>query len=542
VDQFDVVVLGSGAAGLTAAVAAHEAGARVAVFEKAQDIGGTSAYSGGMLWIPNNPHMADHDVADSPEDGLAYLDSLSLGMINPDLAAVLVDAGPRMITFLESCTPVQFSVCPGFLDYHPERPGGKGGVGGRSLECPLFSFHELGPWAGKVTVGRLMPKYMSMMETPLGRGVAASGPELERRENLALRGSGQALIGRLLKACLDRGIEPQIGMRATELCVEDGRVTGVTFEDGSQVSASRGVVLATGGFEWNEELVRSFIRGPLTHPISVPTNTGDGLSMAMRAGAALGNMREAWWTPVVEVADADGVPLRYPVSGERAQPHTIMVNKQGKRFVNEAAPYNAFGGAFHQIDVTNYEYANLPSWYVGDHKAITSYGFAGYYGQGPVPPWLKSAATIEELAVLVGLPPAELVATVARFAGFADEGYDPDFGRGKSEFDLYWGDPQISGSVEATLGALDTPPYYAIEVYSGSLGTKGGPRTDGNGQVLDLDGDVIPGLYAAGNAMASVMGMTYGGAGGTLGPAMTFGYLAGSHVGRTADVAAVASA
>jgi 3-oxosteroid 1-dehydrogenase len=535
-EEFDVVVLGTGAAGLTAAIAAGESGATVAVFEKGDLIGGTSAYSGGQLWIPNNHHMAEHDIVDSREEALTYLDSLSLGMIDPELAAVYVDSGPQMISFLEEHTPVQFRLCEGFPDYHPERPGGKGGRGGRTLECPLFAFDELGDWAQKVIVGRLIPSELSMTETPFGRAAGVAQEELDRRRIRDERGSGQALVGRLLRACLDLGIEPRTGMRAVDLMVEDGRVTGVTFADGSQVRARGGVVLATGGFEWNESLVRSFIRGPLTGPVSVATNTGDGLKMAMRVGVSLANMREAWWLPVIDIIDGNGDPLRYPLTGERAWPHSLMVNRQAQRFVNEAATYNAFGGAFHQIDVTSYQYANLPCWYIVDHQAISAYyGLGGYLGDGPVPPWLVSAGSIEELAGKLGLPSQTLADTVKRFNTYVEGGHDPEFGRGNSEFDTYWGDPNIpTGQIEATLGTVGTPPFYAVEVYSGTLGTKGGPQTDENGQVLDLDGEPLPGLYAAGNVMASVMGMTYGGGGGTLGPAMTFGYLAGRHATTSA--------
>lgn len=537
-DEYDVVVVGTGAAGLTAALSAHEQGGRVAVFEKADKVGGTSAWSGGMVWIPNNPHMRAAGIPDSTAEALAYLDSLSLGMIDHDLARTLIEVGPEMVAFLEQRTPVQFRLVPRFPDYHPEHPGGKP-HGGRSLECPLFPFEDLGEWASRVTVGTQLTGQLSMSETPLGRGapdgVAAS--ELERRAVHDERGAGLALIGRLLRACLDRGIEPRTSMRAIGLIVADEAVRGVRFEscDGPvSVGARGGVVLATGGFEWDQELVRSFVRGPLTHPVSVPTNTGDGLRMAMRAGASLGNMREAWWLPVVDITDAAGNPLRWQVNGERARPHSIMVNSRGRRFVNEAANYNALGSAFHEIDVTTFEYANLPCWIVVDQQFVTKFGFVGYRGDGSPPAWLTRADSLEELAERLGMPPPSLRDTAERFSKMAVDGADLDFGRGRSAHDTWWGDPALTGRIDATLGTVDTPPFYAIEVHSGALGTKGGPRTDGNGQVLDLDGVPLPGLYAAGNVMASVMGMTYGGAGGTLAPAMVFGYLGGRHAAETA--------
>ena len=546
VDEYDVIVLGTGAAGLTAAIAAAEHGATVGLFEKADVVGGTTAWSGGMVWLPLHPHMDEAGVVDSREDVLTYLESLSFGTIDLDLAAAFVDRGTEMIRFLEACTPVRFRVCRGFPDYHPERPGGKP-EGGRSLECPVFSFHELGPWASRVTVGRYLPGPLAMTETPLGRGAPDGVPpeELERRRAHDERGAGLALVGRLLKGCLDRGIEPRTGSRAVELLRDGTRISGVRFDsvDGSfDVAARAGVILATGGFEWDRELVRAFIRGPLDRSVSVPTNTGDGLKMAMRAGASLGNMREAWWLPTADVVDTHGVPMVWMVSSERARPHCIMVNRSGRRFANEAANYNAFGAAFHQIDVTDFDYVNLPSWMIFDHHYLTKYGIAGYKGQGPTPSWLTTAPSFDALAGLLGMAGDALAATVQRFNTFAARGEDPDFGRGRSAHDTWWGDPALTGQVTATLGPLDTPPFYGLQVRSGALGTKGGPRTDVNAQVLDVDGEPIPGLYAAGNVMASVMGMTYGGGGGTLGPAMVFGYLGGRHAALSLAATTTATA
>jgi len=300
------------------------------------------------------------------------------------------------------------------------------------------------------------------------------------------------------------------------------------------VRARGGVVLATGGFEWNPELVRSFIRGPLERSVSIPTNTGDGLKMAMKVGVSLGNMREAWWLATIDVDDPDGGTMAWQVNGERTRPHCIMVNRTAKRFANEAANYNAFGAAFHTIDVTSYDYANLPCWMVFDNFYLTRYGIAGYKGEGAKPRWLTTAPTLEALADQLAIPGAALVDTVKRWNAMSADGDDVEFGRGRSAHDTWWGDPEYTGSPNATLGPIDTAPYYAVEVHCGTLGTKGGPRTDGNAQVLDVDGERLPGLYAAGNVMASVMGMTYGGAGGTLGPGMVFGYLAGRHAAQSA--------
>jgi 3-oxosteroid 1-dehydrogenase len=535
--EFDVVVLGSGAAGLTAAVTAAELGASVAVFEKADQLGGTTAWSGGQVWVPNNPHMAEVDATDSPEEALGYIMSLSHGLIDESLAAAYVARAPEMVRFLEERTPVQFYAVRGMPDYHPEFPGGKTG-GGRTIECPLFPFAELGEWEQRVTPSPYMPGHLTMSETPLG----AANPkpvdpdELARRAQTNERGCGQALTGRLLRACLDRGVEPQMSAAGSERLIEDGRVAGVrvTTPDGEiEVRARVGVVLATGGFEWNPEYVRAFLRGPMTHPVSMSTCDGDGVRMAMKAGAKLGNMREAWWIPAAVVPESDNPTGRQLMSGPRCLPRSIMVNGEGRRFTNESANYNAFGNAFHVVDVARFAYANLPCWLIFDQGYVDRFGFGARLAPpGTVADWPARADSLGELAQQLGIPPQQLEATGERWNVNVAAGHDPDHHRGESAHDRWWGDPSCKGRVEAALGPVAQPPFYAAEIKSGTLGTKGGPVTDADARVLDIDGEPIEGLYAAGNTMASVFGMTYGGPGGTLGPAMTFGYLAGRHAGE----------
>lgn len=530
---YDVVVLGTGAAGLVAAVAAADAGASVGVFEKADRIGGTTALSGGTTWIPVNPHQDAVGVSDCRADALAYLESLSHGMIDPLLAAVLVDTGPELIRWLERATPVRFHIATGLPDYHPEHPGGKP-QGGRSLDPALFSFRELGEWADRMVMPDRIPRLM-LTETALGGGNGiAVPPDRAGRRAGDWRGCGHALVGGLLKALLDRGIEPVTGARAVSLHADVDGVTGVRLDtpDGpADVTARRGVVIATGGFEWDPGLVRSFLRGPMTSPASVPSNTGDGLRMAMAAGAMLANMREAWWVPTVEPPgdEAFGRQRARLVLRERTLPGSIMVNRQGRRFTNEAANYNALGGAFHQFDPVAFEYANLPCWLIFDAEYLRRYGFFTTPAGGCAPDWVARADSIGELADGIGVPGVALRKTITRWNRHAAAGSDPDFQRGVSAYDGWNGDHERYPGPGATLGPLTEPPFYAVPVRSGALGTKGGPRTDADGRVLGLDGAPIAGLYAAGNAMAGVTGMVYGGAGGTLGPAMVFGYRAGQH-------------
>jgi len=528
--EFDVVVLGSGAAGLTAALAASSEGASVGLYEKSTFIGGTTAMSGGIIWMPNNHHQEELGIEDSREMALAYLDSLSLGQIDSDMAATFVDRGPEILEWIEDNTPCSFHLIQNYPDYHPEHPGGLAN-GGRSLDNALFPFPELGEWAKKVrNDGQRNP--VMLTETPMGGATTLPPREVIRaRTERGESGMGLALVAALLKAVLDRGIEPQTESRALRLLKDGTGISGVSIKSGdsvNEVTARKGVIIATGGFEWNPELVRTFLRGPMTAPAGNPENTGDGLQMAMEAGARLGNMRNAWWVPVTRIPGENvfGHPSARLIILERTRPHSLMVNRDGVRFTNEAGNYNAMGGAFHSFDPQKFEYPNTPCWLIFDHHYKLRYDAAGSPAGENTPDWIRTSEDIRGLAEVIDVPPEALDATVERFNKYASIGEDPDFHRGVSAYDTFNGDQSIAG-VQATLQALDTPPFYAIKVESGSLGTNGGPKTDVAGRVLSIDGGVIPGLFAAGNAMAAPTGMVYGGAGGTIGPAMTFGYIAG---------------
>jgi succinate dehydrogenase/fumarate reductase flavoprotein subunit len=263
-------------------------------------------------------------------------------------------------------------------------------------------------------------------------------------------------------------------------------------------------------------------------PVSPPNNTGDGLRMAMAHGADLANMGEAWWVPIVQLPGdtIDGHQRSRSVRLERTRPRSIIVNRAGKRFLNEAGEYNSMAGPFHHLD-PRFGYLNDPAWIVFDSLHLKKYGFLGVEPGGPAPDWYCKSADLTELGAHTGIDPEGLARTVEAWNRNVEDEVDPEFGRGSSAYDGYWGDLNAATPALQTLGPVDTAPYYAVPVTVGAMGTKGGPRTDADGQVLHVSGEPIPGLYAAGNAMAGVTGKAYGGAGGTLGPAMVFGYRAG---------------
>ena len=533
--EVDVAVLGSGASGLVAALAAADAGASVAVLERSEKVGGTSAISGGIAWVPNNPHQARLGIEDSREKALTYLESLSLGVMDMELAATFVTRGPEMVRFLDERTPVHFHIAEGYPDYHPERPGGMPD-GGRSLDPDLFAFSQLGDWAERVNrqgtdLHPQSPVVPITLQESMGGGLPTA-EVLAARAVKDERGMGQGLIGALLKGCLDRQLSPSTGTRALELIRDGNAVIGLRAERNGQeifVKARKGVILATGGFEWNADLVKAFLRGPLIGPASPPDNEGDGLLMAMEVGAQLANMSEAWWMPTIPIPgdSVRGKPLYRLCLMERTLPGSLIVNRKARRFVNEAANYNDIGRAFHTFDPTNFGFMNSEAWLVFDDAYYRKYPLAGFRPGDAKPEGLvHTGATLAELAAVLGLDAGTLAATVSRFNEFAVKGEDPDFDRGHSVYDSYNGD-RTQKPPFATLGPLTEGPFHAIRIVSGALGTKGGPKTNSSAQVLDPRGRVIPGLYAVGNAMAGSTGMVYGGAGGTLGPGMTYGYIAG---------------
>jgi 3-oxosteroid 1-dehydrogenase len=528
----DVVVLGSGAAGLAAATMASDGGAEVLVVEKADMIGGTSGVSGGMPWIPMNRHMAEIGIDDSRDEAIAYIRRLALGREpDPALVEVYVDTATEMLDYFEEHTPLAMSAPPMFSDYYADQVGGK--RAGRSIEpAPFNAREELGDWAPKLRTSAIMPR-LTMEEG--GRFLAyGEAPDMEmaaKREADDIRVVGAALVAALFKGILDRGVDVMLETAAKELVVVDGAVVGVRASNAAGepvlIGARKAVVLACGGFEWNTDMVAAFV-GDRLEPLSPRTNEGDGHIMAMEAGAQLGLMWSHWGQPAMAdptLADEHGPLLQFSTGRNLAG--SIMVNRHGRRFVNEGVSYQDLPKTIGTYDPVAIDYPNEgPLWMIFDHQLKESTVIMSIYPGVPAPEWVDQAPTITELAGRIGVDPDTLQATVERFNGHAATGVDPDFGRG-----TVWWEAFMAGgpSPDTCLRPLTAPPFYALPIHNGTLGTQGGARIDASARVLSYRDGVIPGLYAAGNVSACVFGAAYPGGGATLGPALTFGYIAGRH-------------
>jgi 3-oxosteroid 1-dehydrogenase len=532
VPETDVIVVGSGAAALAAALAAHGAGASVAVVERADTVGGTTAVSGGGVWMPGN-HVSGS--ADSREEALAYMAQLSRGRTSDGLLARYVDDGPGIVAGLEQRTGLRFGPIS-WPDYHPEMDGAR--RSGRMIEPALFDTNLLGEWAKRLRRAPVLGLPLTLQESTVDWAPSYTperydGDAIKARVAAGQVACGQALIAGLLDACLRRGIEPMLGFRMMEPIVRDGALAGVVLEhDGRRQDAlAPAVLLASGGYEWNGELCSRFLPGPLTHPTSPPGNEGDGLLLAMELGADLANMNEAWWYPAGVVAGEqyDGRQLSRFIAVERTAPHSIMVDRFGRRFVNEAANYNDMQKAFFAFDANQAAPRHLPCWVVFDRQYRSRYPVINARPGSPDPDWLAVDDTLDGLAAKVGIDPVGLTETVQRWNGLVADGRDRDFGRGDSFYDRFHGDPTAA---HPNLGTIERAPYYALPVHLGAVGTSGGPRIDVHGRVQHVRDRPIPGLYGAGNAIASPAGPAYFGGGTTIGMALVWGHIAGTHAAR----------
>ncbi len=546
--EFDVVVAGSGAAGMTAALTAARNGLRTVLIEKASTFGGSTARSGGGVWAPNNEVLLAAGVKDSPAQASTYLAHIVGDAVDDSLRETFLATAPAMISFVLANTPLKFAWVPDYSDYYPEAPGGL--ASGRSIEARPMNGKILGeeranlnPPYLKAPTGMAVTqadyRWMNLLARhPRGllRTVKVAGRRaislLRRRELLTM---GQALSAGLRVGLSEAGVPVWLNTPLVSLCTEDGRVTGVAVSlDGrpTVIRARRGVVLTSGGFEHNERMRKEYQRPPIgtEWTVGAPENTGDGIEAGLRLGAAVELMDDAWWGPSIPLPKGP-----YFCLAERTLPGCILVNQAGQRFVNEAAPYvDAVHAMYDRHTETT---PHIPAWLIADQRYRNRYVFAGLGPRQPFPGrWYKhgavhKAATLDELARAIDVPATGLHATVERFNTFATKGVDEDFRRGESAYDRYYGDPR--NRPNPCLGSLDRAPFYAVKIVPGDLGTKGGLRIDTRARVLRTDGSVIAGLYAAGNASAPVMGRTYAGPGATLGPAMVFGYLAALDIGGT---------
>ena len=528
----DVLVVGSGGAAMTAATLAHDGGAEVLLIEKAEIFGGTTGISGGVMWIPRNHHMGSAGIDDDRDDALAYIRHLAAGRPYDDRQIeAWVDAAPEAIRYLEEHTPVEMQTVPGFPDYY--HPFGIPGArhGGRSIEpVPYDAPGELGEWKDRLTSRIADPNLggvTTLAEDMSGQSLSMPD-EISRREAADLRSKGAALIGRLFRGLLDRRVEALASTPARELVLADGEVVGVRAEREGRdyfIRARRGVILACGGFEWNQELIRAFIGYDLL-PLSPRDNTGDGLVMSMEAGALLGNMNSYWGQPAMidPAITRDGRPVPQFESA-RGEPGTLIVNGRGERFANESLPYNDFPKAFGAFDASGIGFPNqAPAWQVFDQGIKERFTIAGVAPEDEPPSWMPRAEDFSDLARQMGVDRDRFEATMKRFNEHSARNEDPDFGRTEAGI-------MAPGRVRP----LDQPPFYAVQIHPGTLGTNGGPQIDPFGRVRSASGNVIPGLYAAGNTAANTFAWAYPSGGGTIGNGVVFGYLAGRHAATRTD-------
>jgi succinate dehydrogenase/fumarate reductase flavoprotein subunit len=519
-----VIVAGSGAAGLVAALAAAVGGADVLVVERAEELGGTTALGGGRVWVPAN--HCPGSAADSPEAARAYLDGLFPARY-AHLTEAFIRSAPVMARFVEDHTPHRFAACAHYPDYHPDRPGAT--LGGRCLDMLPADTLAMVPLARRV---RVPPGYVPMTHAEWERWRYPDQFDwalLRERERDGIRTNGVGMVASLVDGAVRAGARIETRTRLTGVTLgPDGAVCEAVIErDGATENVpATAVILATGGFDWDEELRRAWHPAAQRATGAPPGNTGDALKIASALGAATDNLAEGWWMPMLAIPgeELDGRPCYRSLIRERAVPRQIMVNAAGRRFTDEASPYNDVGKAMHRRDAGGCP--NEPAYLIFDGQFLRRYPLPGISPRA-VPGWVASAGSLGALAAMIDVDPDGLQQTVARWNKACAEGTDLDFGRGGNPYDRYGGDPGAHPA--PNLGPLTDPPFYAVRVLAGTIGTKGGPVTDIDGTVLTETGAPIPGLYAAGNAAAFWTADAYPAPGATLAVGMTMAYRSGRH-------------
>ena len=549
-EDHDVIVIGAGAGGMTAACVAAAEGLATLLIEKANRVGGTTSVSGGMVWVPANAKMRAAGITDSLEQARLYLSHTVPGDSHRELREVFLTRAPEAIEYLEAHTALALKPVTFYPDYYPDLPGAT--LGGRVLEPVPFNGRELGrhfdllrpPLPEFTMFGGMM---VDRADIPHFRKAWRSLPSALRvarvvarhaRDRLSFeRGAhlvlGNALAARLLKSAVTLDVKLRTSTQVAALAMEGRRVAGVTLADGTHLRARRGVVLAAGGFSNDAELRARYLPAE-TGPSSAAclTNSGDGLRFGLAAGGRMveENTNNAYWAPVSRFRRADGTSAVYPHTvTDRGKPGFIAVDRRGQRFTNEAVSYHEFVQAMFRAHA-------IPAFLICDRAGMWKYGlgavkpFTPSLGAYTASGYLTRGASIRALAGALGIDPAALEATVLRYNEDARAGVDRAFRKGGNPYGKYLGDAEHTPN--PCMAPIERGPFYAVALYPGDLGTAAGLSTNMHAQVLDAAGAPIAGLYACGNDMNTIMNGGYPGPGITLGPALTFGYIAGRHLSR----------
>lgn len=544
-ETFDWVVVGSGAGSMSSSLLMREAGKSVVVLEKSKFAGGTTSKSGGVIWLPDNPFMEPGE--DSAEKGFEYLDSLvgdgpDKPGTSPEKRRAYVTEGRKMIEFLVKKGVKLARGSKFWPDYYDEYPGGC--KTSRTVVALPFNTAELGEWEPKLRPGFL--PVPALLDEGMKVPFLSSGEKLKFYAKVGsqimwgkLTGkrwttAGAALQGRMLQQVLKAGVDLRLETPVDELVVEDGKVTGVvTRKDGKpwRIGARLGVLVNAGGFARNQEMRDKYMPGTRAEwSMTNESDTGDMHRAMEKIGGVLAQMDQMVGFQMTRAPDWEKDYVAPGVQAVTAKPHAILVDQSGRRYQNEGGSYEEFCEG---MVVRNRTVPAIPSWGVFDRQYLELYPLAGA-GQGKVPQkwsetgWLKQADTIEGLAEQIGVDPAALKATVERWNAMVDKGVDEDFHRGERKYDQWLGDPRRDDQFR-TLGKIEKGPFYAIDVVPGDVSTYGGVITDVHSRVLTAEGKPIEGLYACGVSTASPMGKVYPGAGASVGPSMTFGWIAAKH-------------